>query len=77
MTTHLCTFDRRKRNAMTVLLFVILAAQVALAGAVAAAVCRGKLRSAAWQLRSPVQWRYRSRSSPSWSPAEHWCSAAN
>ena len=32
MTTHFCTFDRRKRNAMTVMLFVILAAQVALAG---------------------------------------------
>ena len=32
MTTYLCTFDRRKRNAMTVMLFVILAAQIALAG---------------------------------------------
>jgi type IV secretion system protein VirB2 len=32
MTTHVCTLDRGKRNAMTVLLFVLLAAQVALAG---------------------------------------------
>ena len=38
MTTHVYGLDRRKRNAMMVMLFVLVAAQVALTGPVALSI---------------------------------------